>query len=262
MLAMDQVEINLPAVYRDGGTLLLAFAMKPRNKEVLYVSRNSPAIQKEKLQLFQNSHVPCPEISPYELSLNYLCCASVRGMDLSARAIRRCLSMSQKEQLEQMSERALAREYSRFYPESAITRVSADRREAVIDKILAAVKSAPPISSVAQSAEDAEEQLSNMETPTMAAKKQKTETTSKAPKKQALPKAPRKAESSTQRIEPNAKGANPYREGSKKRDAYAAFLKGGERSEIIEKIEATGATKATANSWYQLFRKFSEAGNK
>lgn len=54
----------------------------------------------------------------------------------------------------------------------------------------------------------------------------------------------------------------PYREGTMKAKAYAIFAKGGTRESMIAAIVKGGATKNTASSWIQFFRRYVKTGKK
>lgn len=61
---------------------------------------------------------------------------------------------------------------------------------------------------------------------------------------------------------PGTAKKNPYREGTMKAKAFALFAKGGTRESMIAAIVKSGATKNTASSWIQFFRRYVATGKK
>jgi hypothetical protein len=56
-------------------------------------------------------------------------------------------------------------------------------------------------------------------------------------------------------IAPSA-ALNPYREASKKREAFELYKRSGERPAIRDAIKALGVTAATAEKWLYFFRSY------
>lgn len=198
------------------------------------------------------------------------------------------------QQLATLSERALAREYNRLCkPDSPLTRVSPAAKARVIKEITrrlgeeqallsgseesteAAPENEDPaaalggteiinkVPSITSTEDDQQQpQPTQAANPTtkgvgiMATKKGSKKKLSGAAKAKHVEK---KGRSST--VAPAPKGTpNPYREGSKKRDAFSIYCEGGERSVLIEKIKKLGVTDASAASWLFFFGKVVSTG--
>lgn len=57
-----------------------------------------------------------------------------------------------------------------------------------------------------------------------------------------------------------SRAANPYREGSKKAEAFEAYKEGGPRDEVVAAIRKVGVTNSTASTWMGFFSQVVRTG--
>lgn len=260
-------EVEVPGVYRDRGYLLLTLARNSGN--INYVDLREGRYSHLSAEMFLQSFTHVPELNPIYLALNILGRVA-EGFKCTARVIRRLTAMMTKDELMKMSERALAKEYSRILGlPKPISKISStpEVREKYVDQMLEKLKEAPPPATEEQPATTAEqpaaaaseaspEAASPSSTPTTGeddmakakAKKGKRKATGAAAKKQETARNVK-----YDRVPQSVK--NPYREGSKKHKAFEIFREGGERASILAKIAKLGTTDSTGASWVNLFRK-------
>jgi len=264
-------EVSVPAVYREHGYLVLTLSR--HTTHINYLDVQSGKYKQMSGEEFLRAHRRAEDISPYELALNVLGRVS-DGSWCSARIKRRLISMLTKENLMQMSERALAREYSRaFRLSKPLTRISGDPlvREGYVTELLKelaerdagpAAAEQDPVTEVTAEGQPPEDPVEASPTlkegdPKMTAKKSAVKKAPTEPKKKKEP-----GESTRSATYPKL-AANikcPYREGSKKAASFNIFRAGGARAEILRKVKNLGATESTAASWINLFRKVKAEG--
>jgi hypothetical protein len=163
-----------------------------------------------------------------------------------------------KEELMKLSERALAKEYSKVMGlAKPIQKIPSDpkAREPRVDEMLAKLSSSSTTPDAAPPA--AGEAVAPDQPSTPAAE----DTVSK--KKAAAKKGKKiNAAKKVGRVTTIAKSdkANPYRENSKKHAAFEVYKKGGERAAVIAAIQKLGVTQSSAATWLYFFNSVVKTG--
>ena len=138
-------ELVFPAVYRERGYLLLGFGRHGGGVSFVRVQEGSYERMEEREFAAQFSPTDPEKFSFSYLALNMLGRAT-EGYHLSVRVRRRLMAMVTKEELMKLSERALAREYSRIMgltrPLSRIS-INPEVRGRYIDDLLQQLEATP-----------------------------------------------------------------------------------------------------------------------
>lgn len=197
------------------------------------------------------------EVSPFALALNLIARFAEGNYTMSVQILRRLIDMVtlNREELLKLSERALAREYSRIMGlTKPIARVSKEVKERYVNEMIARLQQTTEALKGEEASEGAPPPTSS---PVEGESKEKgvVAMAKKAKSGKKVSGAAAKKKAAAVKTYPATSKKNPYREGSKKRKAFDIFAKGGERKSILAAIHKLGVTEATSASWVNLFRK-------